>query len=180
MRCSPRPLPAMTRRTPSSPTAITSPHLSLAPCDSVISSRPPRRRVTARTDAHHRPLPRGIHRQTLRQRRPRDIQAERYIKGYVSGALHTLYTPLPRCAALTPVVVRFKSIGSAPIMKNNVFKITAGNKFQAVIVFLRGQLGLKAGEPLVSSGCVASLSRCWPREGSRSARWPSRPGDSSR
>jgi len=48
------------------------------------------------------------------------------------------------------VVVRFKSIGSAPIMKNNVFKITAGNKFQAVIVFLRGQLGLKAGEPLVS------------------------------
>ena len=47
------------------------------------------------------------------------------------------------------MVVRFKSIGSAPIMKNNVFKITAGNKFQAVIVFLRGQLGLKAGEPLV-------------------------------
>lgn len=35
-------------------------------------------------------------------------------------------------------------------MKNNVFKITAGNKFQAVIVFLRGQLGLKEGDPLVS------------------------------
>ena len=42
-------------------------------------------------------------------------------------------------------------------MKNNVFKITAGNKFQAVIVFLRNQLGLKAGDPLVST-----LGRCRP------------------
>ena len=47
------------------------------------------------------------------------------------------------------MVVRFKSIGSAPIMKNNVFKVTAGNRFQAVIVFLRSQLGFKAGDPLV-------------------------------
>ena len=38
-------------------------------------------------------------------------------------------------------------------MKNNVFKITAGNKFQAVIVFLRGQLGLKPTDPLVSMLC---------------------------
>lgn len=52
---------------------------------------------------------------------------------------------------LTTVVVRFKSIGSAPIMKNNVFKVTAGNKFQAVVVFLRGQLGLKASDALVSA-----------------------------
>ena len=50
----------------------------------------------------------------------------------------------------TPVVVRFKSIGSAPVMKTNVFKVTAGNKFQAVIVFLRSQLGMKQGDPLVS------------------------------
>jgi hypothetical protein len=35
-------------------------------------------------------------------------------------------------------------------MKNNVFKVTAGNKFQAVIVFLRSQLGIKASDPLVS------------------------------
>ncbi|KAL7418269.1 Ubiquitin-like protein [Cryptotrichosporon argae] len=67
--------------------------------------------------------------------------------------------PLPSQAARTvleayktkdaaKIVVRFKSIGSAPIMKTNVFKVTAGNKFQAVIVFLRGQLGLKAGDPL--------------------------------
>lgn len=54
------------------------------------------------------------------------------------------------CADLT-VVVRFKSIGSAPIMKNNVFKVTAGNKFQAVVLFLRQQLGLKPADPLVSS-----------------------------
>lgn len=47
--------------------------------------------------------------------------------------------------------MRFKSIGSAPIMKNNVFKVTAGNKFQAVVVFLRGQLGLKSGDSLVSA-----------------------------
>jgi ubiquitin-like protein ATG12 len=51
----------------------------------------------------------------------------------------------------TPVVIRFKSIGSAPVMKSNVFKVTAGNKFQAVIVFLRGQLGIKASDALVSS-----------------------------
>ena len=59
------------------------------------------------------------------------------------------------------MVVRFKSIGSAPIMKNNVFKVTAGNKFQAVIVFLRSQLGLKVGDPLVCrlSLPVSPLSR---------------------
>lgn len=37
-------------------------------------------------------------------------------------------------------------------MKNNVFKVTAGNKFQAVIVFLRGQLGIKASDALVRTG----------------------------
>jgi ubiquitin-like protein ATG12 len=48
------------------------------------------------------------------------------------------------------VVVKFKSIGSAPIMKTTVFKVTASNRFQAVIVFLRGQLGFKPTDPLVS------------------------------
>ena len=57
------------------------------------------------------------------------------------------------------VVVRFKSIGSAPIMKNNVFKVTAGNKFQAVIVFLRNQLGLKQGDPLVRDVCCRRRHR---------------------
>jgi hypothetical protein len=53
-------------------------------------------------------------------------------------------------------------------MKNNFFKITASNKFQAVIAFLRQQLGLKAGDPLVSlysSGIGARVGVIW-RSGS--------------
>jgi hypothetical protein len=34
-------------------------------------------------------------------------------------------------------------------MKNNIFKISANNKFQTVNSFLRKQLGLKPGDPLV-------------------------------
>lgn len=41
-------------------------------------------------------------------------------------------------------------MGSAPIMKQNFYKITASNRFQAVIQFLRKELGWKAGDPLVS------------------------------
>ncbi|KAK0186713.1 ubiquitin-like autophagy protein Apg12-domain-containing protein [Armillaria mellea] len=40
------------------------------------------------------------------------------------------------------VIVRFKAVGNAPIMKQNFFKITA------VIQFLRKELAWKAGEPL--------------------------------
>ncbi|KAF7303730.1 Ubiquitin-like protein ATG12 [Mycena indigotica] len=47
------------------------------------------------------------------------------------------------------VVVRFKAVGNAPIMKQNFYKITASNRFQAVIQFLRKELGWKAGDPLV-------------------------------
>ncbi|KAI0746706.1 APG12-domain-containing protein [Daedaleopsis nitida] len=46
------------------------------------------------------------------------------------------------------VVVRFKAVGNAPIMKQNFYKITASNRFQAVIQFLRKELGWKQGEPL--------------------------------
>jgi ubiquitin-like protein ATG12 len=70
------------------------------------------------------------------------------------------------------VVVRFKAIGNAPIMKvrsclapshrsppppppdwaaqNNYFRITAFNRFHAVVVFLRKELGWKSGDALVS------------------------------
>ncbi|KAI0316599.1 ubiquitin-like autophagy protein Apg12-domain-containing protein [Amylostereum chailletii] len=48
----------------------------------------------------------------------------------------------------TKVRVRFKAIGNAPIMKENLFKITTSNRFQAVIVFLRKELRWKADEPL--------------------------------
>ncbi|KZT02820.1 APG12-domain-containing protein [Laetiporus sulphureus 93-53] len=46
------------------------------------------------------------------------------------------------------VVVRFKAVGNAPIMRQNFYKITSTNKFQAVIQFLRKELGWKAGDPL--------------------------------
>jgi ubiquitin-like protein ATG12 len=46
------------------------------------------------------------------------------------------------------VVVRFKAVGNAPIMKQNFYKITASNRFQAVIQFLRKELAWKAGDPL--------------------------------
>jgi ubiquitin-like protein ATG12 len=50
---------------------------------------------------------------------------------------------------LCAVVVRFKAVGNAPIMKQNFFKVTVSNRFQAVIQFLRKELGWKQGEPLV-------------------------------
>ncbi|TFK68064.1 APG12-domain-containing protein [Pluteus cervinus] len=46
------------------------------------------------------------------------------------------------------VIVRFKAVGNAPIMKQNFYKITSSNRFQAVIHFLRKELGWKAGDPL--------------------------------
>ena len=56
------------------------------------------------------------------------------------------------------VVVRFKAVGNAPIMRQNFYKITASNRFQAVIQFLRKELGWKAGDPLVCSKLL------WTRE----------------
>ncbi|TXT07414.1 hypothetical protein VHUM_03134 [Vanrija humicola] len=60
-------------------------------------------------------------------------------------------------------------------MKNNVFKVTAGNKFQAVIVFLRGQLGVKAGDSLFTyingafaptpDDTVGNLYKCFGTDG---------------
>jgi len=64
-----------------------------------------------------------------------------------------LHTSVRR--SLTPrtrppsVVVRFKAVGNAPIMRQNFYKITASNRFQAVIQFLRRELGWKAGDALV-------------------------------
>ncbi|KAG7571482.1 hypothetical protein FFLO_00498 [Filobasidium floriforme] len=41
----------------------------------------------------------------------------------------------------TKVIVRFKSVGSAPIMKQNYYKITGSHPFSAVHTFLRKELG---------------------------------------
>ncbi|KAG0295413.1 hypothetical protein BGZ96_011786 [Linnemannia gamsii] len=46
------------------------------------------------------------------------------------------------------VIVRFRAVGNAPIMKQNVFKITASNKFSAVIQFLRKELNYQHSDPL--------------------------------
>ncbi|KAF9523750.1 ubiquitin-like autophagy protein Apg12-domain-containing protein [Crepidotus variabilis] len=46
------------------------------------------------------------------------------------------------------VALRFKAVGNAPIMKRNEYKIIAQNKFQAVIDFLRKELGRPVGDPL--------------------------------
>ncbi|KAF8477173.1 hypothetical protein BDZ91DRAFT_708797 [Kalaharituber pfeilii] len=40
------------------------------------------------------------------------------------------------------VTIRFKSIGNAPILKRQVFKISSGAKFGKVVAFLRKQLGM--------------------------------------
>jgi len=73
------------------------------------------------------------------------------------------------------VIVKFKSIGAAPIMKVTVFKVTGGNRFQAVIMFLRGQLGLKQTDPLFTyingafapapDDIVGNLYKCFGTEG---------------
>ncbi|KAG0370948.1 hypothetical protein BGZ54_002447 [Gamsiella multidivaricata] len=46
------------------------------------------------------------------------------------------------------VVVRFRAIGNAPILKQNMYTITASNKFMAVIQFLRRELNYKHSDPL--------------------------------
>lgn len=56
------------------------------------------------------------------------------------------------------MVVRFKAVGNAPIMKQNFYKITASNRFQAVIQFLRKELAWKAGDPLVSPLIVSIVT----------------------
>lgn len=60
------------------------------------------------------------------------------------------------------VVVRFKAVGNAPIMKQNFYKITASNRFQAVIQFLRKELGWQPTDPLVRVSFL-ELSLCYTR-----------------
>jgi len=75
----------------------------------------------------------------------------------------------------TKVVVRFKAVGNAPIMKQNFYKITASNRFQAVIQFLRKELGWKSTDPLFTyinlafspapDDTVANLFKCFSTDG---------------
>ncbi|KAE8230656.1 hypothetical protein A4X09_0g2532 [Tilletia walkeri] len=73
------------------------------------------------------------------------------------------------------VVVRFKAIGNAPIMKTNHFRITAFNRFSVVIQFLRKELGWKQADALflyinasfspAPDDTVGNLYRCFGTEG---------------
>lgn len=46
------------------------------------------------------------------------------------------------------VSVRFQPIGSAPILKQKVFKISASSRFSVVLNFLRKKVGTKDGDGL--------------------------------
>jgi len=46
------------------------------------------------------------------------------------------------------VAIQFKAIGNAPIMRQNKYKINASYRFQAVILFVKKEIGWKAGVPL--------------------------------
>ncbi|KAI8367605.1 APG12-domain-containing protein [Radiomyces spectabilis] len=73
------------------------------------------------------------------------------------------------------VVVRFRAIGNAPILKQSFYKITASNKFQTVIQFLRKELKYQGTDPLflyINSAfaptpdeTVASLYKCFNTDG---------------
>lgn len=45
--------------------------------------------------------------------------------------------------AVSPVTVRFHPLPSAPILKSRVFKISASQKFETVVKFLRKKLNCK-------------------------------------
>ena len=91
----------------------------------------------------------------------RVIQEERSRKRFVHPSLppsvirlrlnSRTHRPPSRQTLIRAVVVRFKAVGNAPIMKQNFFRVTVSNHFQAVIQFLRKELGWRAGEPLVST-----------------------------
>ncbi|EGG00387.1 uncharacterized protein MELLADRAFT_93305 [Melampsora larici-populina 98AG31] len=76
---------------------------------------------------------------------------------------------------LSKVVVRFKATGAAPIMKQNFYKITASNRFQTVIAFLRKELGLKPSDSVflyinssfspAPDDTVVNLFKCFSTDG---------------
>ncbi|KAJ2692691.1 Ubiquitin-like protein, partial [Coemansia sp. IMI 209128] len=69
-----------------------------------------------------------------------------------SSAASTVTTDTLAAAAASTqpkkIVVRFKSIGNAPILKKAVYKISSAQRFQALIMFLRKELGYKPSDPL--------------------------------
>ena len=46
------------------------------------------------------------------------------------------------------MIVRLKATGNAPILKQQVFKISANSLFEKVVLYIRKELGLNKGEGL--------------------------------
>ncbi len=46
------------------------------------------------------------------------------------------------------VIIRLKAIGSAPILKHQVFKLSSTNTFSRVVQFIKKELGLKEQDGL--------------------------------
>lgn len=66
------------------------------------------------------------------------------------GTIKSLKVALKSLNLLYLVVIVFRAIGNAPILKQKVFKLAASNKFQTVIQFLRKELRYQGPDPLVS------------------------------
>ncbi|KAJ1967732.1 Ubiquitin-like protein, partial [Dimargaris xerosporica] len=90
----------------------------------------------------------------------------------------TINLPMSEHGAKPPpakVIIRFKAVGNAPILKRNFFKINSALKFQAIITFLRKELSYKPSDPLfvyISSAfapapdeTIENLYRCFETEG---------------
>ncbi|KAJ3169557.1 hypothetical protein HDU88_000748 [Geranomyces variabilis] len=73
------------------------------------------------------------------------------------------------------VVVRFRATGNAPILKQNFYKITASQKFQTVISFLKKELHYKQQQSLflyvnaafapAPDEIVGNLHKCFATDG---------------
>lgn len=50
---------------------------------------------------------------------------------------------------LHKVNVRFRAIGRAPVLKQQVYKVSSSERFESITSFLRRQLGVKVDENLV-------------------------------
>lgn len=66
------------------------------------------------------------------------------------GRTNTYCTANVKRLSFMLVVIVFRAIGNAPILKQKVFKLAASNKFQTVIQFLRKELRYQGPDPLVS------------------------------
>ncbi|KAI8869982.1 APG12-domain-containing protein [Ramicandelaber brevisporus] len=100
-----------------------------------------------------------------------------WIRSSVNVVLEVTTPTATTTAAVDPekIICRFKAVGNASILKRSFYKLSSGHKFQAVILFLRKELGLQPSDPLfvyVNSAfspapdeVVANLYRCFSLEG---------------